>query len=243
MQLNMYQMSWRILRVRAIVGYVTQSVRRTDQDLKAIITEELQYTPSIDATGVSVLVSDGTVTLSGEVASLPEQLAAKRAAMRVGGVKDVTDKMVVQTPAASSSNDQDIADAASQILNCAVDVPANTVKVDVHDHKVALSGHVTWQYQRAAAARAVTNIKGVTRIDNNISLNQPAPAFGTEAKVEAAMLRNDQLDARKISVDLSGHQLTLRGSVQSWGQYRQAEHAAWGAAGVTSVKNDILVIS
>src|SRR6266480_2993193 len=79
----MYQMPWRIVRARAIVRHVTQTMRGTDKELQTTVTEELLYTPNIDATGVQVQAKDGTVTLSGEVASLPERLAAERAAMRV----------------------------------------------------------------------------------------------------------------------------------------------------------------
>lgn len=221
--------------------YVTQTMHRTDQELKTTVTEELQYISAVDATAVDVLVSEGTVTLSGEVASLPEKLAANHAATRVGGVKSVTDKIVVRPPAAFGGSDQDIGHAASQFLDWAVDVPANAIEADVHDHTITLSGNVTWEYQRAAAARAVTYIKGVTRIDNTISLDQPAPASGTKATVEAAMLRNAQLDPQEITIDISGPELTLRGSVRSLAERRQAEHAAWGAAGVTSVNNELLV--
>ena len=76
-----------------------------------------------------------------------------------------------------------------------------------------------------------------------ISLNQPAPAAGTKAAVEAAMLRNAQLDARQITVDVSGSELTLHGTVGSWAEHRQAGYTAWAATGVTSVRNDLLVKS
>jgi len=239
----MYQMPWRIVRHRAIVGHVTQTMRGTDKELQTTVTEELLYTPSIDATGVQVQARDGTVTLSGEVASLPERLAAERAAMRVRGVKAVQDKLVVHTSSAASASDDDIARAAGSLLEWAVDVPANAVQAGVRDHKITLSGSVTWEYQRDAAARAVMYIKGVTGIDNKISLNQPAPAAGTKAAVEAAMLRNAQLDARQITVDVSGSELTLHGTVGSWAEHRQAGYTAWAATGVTSVRNDLLVKS
>ncbi|UWZ40402.1 BON domain-containing protein [Dactylosporangium roseum] len=60
--------------------------------------------------------------------------------------------------------DQDIAQAASQFLEWAVDVPPNAVTADVQDHKITLSGHFAWEYQRNAAARAVTYLKGVTQV-------------------------------------------------------------------------------
>ena len=75
------------------------------------------------------------------------------------------------------------------------------------------------------------------------ALNPPAPAPGTKAKVEAALLRNAHLDPQKITVDISGPELTLRGTVRSLAERRQAQHVAWGATGVTSVKNELVVTS
>lgn len=222
---------------------MTHTVHSNDKELQTTITDELVYTPDIDATHLGVSVNDGIVTLSGDVASLPERHAAKRAALRVSGVKAVTDKIVVRDPGISGPNDADLARAANQLLNWAVEVPANTVKASVRDHMITLSGNVTWKYQRTAASRAVSHLRGVTGVSNTIALTQTAPASGAKAAIEAAILRHGQLDAHTITVELHEHALTLRGSVRSWAQYREAENTAWAAAGVTSVSNDLEVTS
>jgi osmotically-inducible protein OsmY len=150
---------------------VTKVARRSDQDIRASVSEELQYAPSVDAP-VEVSVSGGAVTLSGEVRSVPEQLAAKRAAMLATGVKAVADEMVVRTPGTSGMTDTDIAKAAKQLLDWAVDVPSDSVEAGVRDHVITLSGNVTWDHQRAAAVRAVRYIKGVTAVNNTIVLRR-----------------------------------------------------------------------
>ncbi|GAB3844065.1 hypothetical protein GCM10027610_057860 [Dactylosporangium cerinum] len=203
-----------------IVGLVTQTMHKTDQELKTAVTEELQYTPSIDASGVEVQVNDGTVTLSGEVASLPERLAAKHAAMRVGGVKNVTNKTSVRAPITSGVNDQDIAQAADQILAWAVDVPPNAVTADVRNHKVTLSGQVTWEYQRNAAARAVTFLKGVTRISNEISLVAAADrrhqgsGRGRDATQRRAESAADHDRPRRIRTDAARQRRVVVGAAR-----------------------------
>ena len=94
----------------------------------------------------------------------------------------------------------------------AVDVPPDTVKAGVRDHIVTLSGTVNWQYQREAAARAVMYMRGVTGVANDIFLTATAPAAGLEAEIKAAMLRNAQLDSRAITVEVTGGEVTLRGT-------------------------------
>jgi osmotically-inducible protein OsmY len=222
---------------------MTQTIRRSDQEVQNNVTDELSYNPRVDAAHVGVVAHGGVVTLSGDVGSLPERHAATRAAMRITGVKAVTDDMVVRDPGASGSNDAGIGEAANQMLTWAVDVPPHTVKASVRDHIVTLSGTVDWQYQREAAARAVMNLRGVTAIANGIFLTATAPADGLNAEIEAAMLRNAQLDSRAITVEVSGGEVMLRGTVQSWAERREADHVAWSAVGVTSVKNGLAVTS
>jgi osmotically-inducible protein OsmY len=161
--------------------------------------------------------------------------------MRISGVKAITDDLAVRDPGASGSNDADIGDVANQMLTWAVDVPPHSVKAGVRDHIVTLSGTVDWQYQREAAARAVMYLRGVTAVANGIFLKATAPAAGLNAEIQAAMLRNAQLDSRAITVDVTGSEVMLRGTVRSWAEHRQAEHVAWSAVGVTSVKNGLAV--
>jgi osmotically-inducible protein OsmY len=222
---------------------MTQTIRRDDKELQTNVTDELSYNPSIDATQLGVSASDGVVTLSGEVGSLPERHAAKRAAMRVWGVKHVADNMVVRNRRASDRSDAEIAQAASQMLDWAVDVPSDTVNASVRDHTITLSGTATWQYQREAAARAVMYLEGVTGVTNSIALTPHAPPADVKAAIDAAVLRNAQLNSRQITVDVNGGAVTLRGTVRSWAERRQAEYVAWAASGVTAVKSDLAVTS
>lgn len=222
---------------------MTQTIRRNDNELKTNVTDELLYNPSLDAGHLDVSANNGLVTLSGQVNSLPERHAARRSALRVWGVRAVADDMVVRDPGMSGAKDTDIAEAAQQMLSWAVDVPSDSVKAGVHDHKITLSGMVNWQYQREAAARAVMYLKGVTGVNNAISLTATAPATGAKAAIEAAILRNAQLDSRKIDVDINGGDVTLNGSVQSWAERHQAGYVAWAASGVTGVNNDLAVTS
>ena len=222
---------------------MTQTIRSNDKDLQANVTDELRFNPSIDAALVGVSVDDGVVTLSGNVRSLPERHAAKRAAMRVCGVKTISDNMVVRNPDPSGPKDTDIRDAANQMLSWTVDVPSDAVKVSVHDHTITLSGTVAWQYQREAAARAVMSIKGITSVNNTISLTTTAPNTGLKAVIDAAIKRNAQLDSREITAEITGGDVKLHGNVRSCAERRQAENVAWSAAGVTSVHNNLNVTS
>jgi hypothetical protein len=62
-----------------------------------------------------------------------------------------------------------------------------------------------------------------------------------KAKIEAALKRNAILDAQHIKVQAVGGKVTLTGTVSSWAESGEAEDAAWGAPGVTEVKNLITI--
>jgi osmotically-inducible protein OsmY len=222
---------------------VTQTLHQTDQQIQANVTEELQYDPSCEAAHINVTANGGTVRLAGEVASLREKLAAKRSAMRVRGVNAISDEMTVRSPGAIGATDGDITKAARHILDWTVDVPAEAVKVDVRDHKMTLSGSVAWDYQRDAALRAMTSLRGVTSVKSEIVLDQPTSATPAKTAIAAAMQRNAQLEPQAINFEVNGHELVLRGNVRCFADYHQAEHTAWNAAGVTSVQNRLVITS
>lgn len=233
-------MPWRSIDVRVSVGYVTQRMHQNDQELRTTIIEELRYDPSIEAEQITVTVGDGAVRLSGQVKSLPAKIAASRSVMRVRGVKAVADEMTVKAP---GNTDADLADMARTMLIWAQDVPKDSVKAEVRDHVITLSGKVVWNYQRDAAARAVTNMRGVTAVNNQIMLDQPGPSAPANQVITAAIQRNALLDPQAITAHVDGHDLVLRGSVRSFAESHQAEQTAWAAAGITNVRNDLVVKS
>ena len=67
--------------------------------------------------------------------------------------------------------------------------------------------------------------------------------FEIKSKIEEALKRNAELEARRIQVETIGNKVILRGTVRSWWQKKEAERVAWQAPGVTQVENQIEVIA
>lgn len=212
------------------------------QDLRQQLLEELDWEPRLGASQVDVKVSDhGVVTLTGLVKSYAEKVAAERATRRVRGVHAVVNDIDILLPMTHERSDPGIAEAVVHALEWNVLVPHDAINVRVADGWVRLSGTVDWNYQRAAAADAVKFLTGVKGITNRITVRPRVMVPDLKARIESALLRNAEVEAHGISVHLQDNTVTLRGHVQSLAERAAAESAAWGAPGVTTVKNELAV--
>jgi osmotically-inducible protein OsmY len=214
----------------------------TDRQLQEDVQQALDWEPSVDAAQVGVTVDKGVVTLRGDISSFAEKQAAERVALGVYGVKAVANDLTVRLSAERTRTDSDVAKAIVSALRWSASVPHDKITVAVTNGWVKLSGKVDWDYQRSAAARIVRDITGVLGITNGISVEPHVSATDVQAKIEAALKRSAEVDARRINVAASDGKVVLSGNVHSWFERDQARRAAWAAPGVTEVDDRIMVV-
>lgn len=203
------------------------------------VQDELQFEPDLSAAELGVAVTDGVVTLTGRVDSYAEKLAAERAAKRVAGVRGVANELEVALPSRQQRDDVDIARAALDAIRWHVSVPEDRIKLVVDRGWVTLEGEADWQFQKRAAENAVRYLTGVKGINNLITLRPRASASQIKDKIEAALTRRAELEARGVRVEVTNGRVLLTGAVHSLPERDEAEDAAWAAPGVTSVENRI----
>jgi osmotically-inducible protein OsmY len=215
----------------------TATLIRTDEELQRDVLAELKWDAQIQPNEIGVSVKDGVVTLTGWVDSYLKKWSAEEAAHKVTGIKAVANDIEIKL--ATERTDPDIAEAAVHALEWDAGVPSDKVKATVSKGWVTLKGEVEWQYQKQDAEQVVRRLSGVKGVTNLITVKPRVTPSELKKKIEDALVRNAEIDANKITVEVQGGKAILKGTVRAWAEKEEAARVAWSAPGITSVDNRI----
>ena len=164
----------RVRGIKAIVNDIEVrlpgSAERTDADLAAAVLNALKWDAAIPAGKVDVTVSQGWVTLKGEVDHGFQKRDALRAICRLSGTKGITNLMMVKPPQPAP---QDLKSQIEKALVRNAQTDAKYITVEVQGSEVILRGAVSSYAEKKAAEETASSASGVTEVDNRIIVSLP----------------------------------------------------------------------
>lgn len=158
-----------VLGVKAVASdlevRLQTTAERTDTDLAHAAVAALTWDAEISAESVRVTVSNGWVTLTGQVDTPFERDAAERAVQRLAGVRDVSNGLTVRQPEPAPA---DVKERIERALVRNAETDAAHITVLVKDHTATLRGTVRSHAERRAAEASARSAPGITQVNNRI---------------------------------------------------------------------------
>jgi osmotically-inducible protein OsmY len=143
-------------------------IARTDIDIARGVRQVLEWDALVPDERIKSTVSDGWVTLEGDVDFWREREDAEQTVLRLVGVIGVTNMLTIKPS-------QIAAEALRNEIECALerraDREAERLRIECHDGTVDLFGRVhSWQEKRAVIG-AISHAPGVSAVKDHIRID------------------------------------------------------------------------
>lgn len=256
------------LAMTALSGSVAAETSQdiTDARQESQIWTTYALSPYLKASDLKVSVHGGKATLTGNVVDGVDKDLAKQIALGVDGIKDVDNQIAVDAnyvaPARPSTTersygetieDASITAAVKSKLVWSKYTDGLATDVDTRRGKVTLTGSADTGAAKDLAGQLAMNTRGVSSVDNQLVVKQPAKgakAHATEfaktettqvsdtwitTKVKSTFMYSRNVDGSDIEVTTQGGIVTLAGKVDSGAERALAIELAKNVRGVKAV--------
>ncbi|MFE9205163.1 BON domain-containing protein [Micromonospora sp. NPDC007230] len=164
----------RVLRVRAVANdlavRIATSAEKSDPEIATAATRALEWDAFVPVETLDVTVTDGWVTLHGQVEWEYQRRAAERAVGRLTGVRGVSNGITVRPGTRTDARDlaERIVDALAR--NGATEVEGISVRIHGGDEAV-LEGLVRSIPEREEIERVVWSAPGIREVHNHVAVS------------------------------------------------------------------------
>ncbi len=239
--------------VRSVIDQIqVKPVSRSDRQIRQDVLDILVSDPVTESYDISVNVSNGVVTLGGNVDSWPERKFAGDLAKSAPGVIRVVNELDVTFN--ENRTDTEIEQEINAKLQNSVWIDGALIDVAVNNGVATLSGTVgsAIEKQRAQYAAYVAGVETVKTENlevewwarNDMRKEDRVPDISNETMRQAvydALLYDPRVNPTNIDISVANHVVSLMGSVTNYRARKAAEEDARNALGVARVFNYLKV--
>ncbi|HLN99998.1 MAG TPA: BON domain-containing protein [Pyrinomonadaceae bacterium] len=141
---------------------------RTDTEIAGAVRNALEWDALVPNELIKSTVSDGWVTLEGDVDYWREREDAQRAILRLTGVVGVINKITIRK---RPVDPKELREQIEYALERRADREAERLRVEVHDGAVDLWGRVhSWQEKRAVLG-SISHAPGVVEVTDHLRID------------------------------------------------------------------------
>ncbi len=160
-----------------------QPAEHSDMWIKMKVQTALLFHRNVSATGTTVYVKDGIVTLQGEASSMAQKELTTEYARDIDNVNEVKNDMTIAntpaTPDATIGDKIDDASITAEVKSSLLShrsTSALHTTVSTTDGVVTLSGIAKNDAEKSLVTKLATDINGVTSVINNMTIAVPVAA-------------------------------------------------------------------
>jgi osmotically-inducible protein OsmY len=146
---------------------IPNSLERTDTDIAQAVRQALIWDVYVPEERIQTTVSDGWVTLDGDVESWSQRNAAEDAIQNLMGVRGVMNRLTVNAPAVDA---EDLRAAIENALERRAEREADRIRIAVDKGHVTLTGRVQSWAERQAIQGTVAGTRGVRQVENHLQV-------------------------------------------------------------------------
>jgi osmotically-inducible protein OsmY len=215
-------------------------MKRTDEEIKNDIVDQLVWDSRVDASDVTVSVTNGVVSLGGTVPDYPSLKVTEATARRTEGVVLVENEIALD-PAVLRPSDDEIRATVMRTLHELCRLGPDRLSVSVEGGRVTLEGTVQTLWIRERAGQLTSLVSGVTGIANRLVI-VPTDDFGDAAVAQAvrnALERKLGTVSHGVTVQVENGRVKLKGGVSNWHEREMVNEAAMSTKGVNKVQDEL----
>ncbi len=220
-------------------------MRRTDEQIKKEIVDQLYWDGRIDASDVKVEVTEGVVSLTGTVTDYTAFRAADDDAWDIPGILRLDNRLIVQYPAeVRIPEDEKIVSHIENMFWWNPSLDESKITITSENGRVKLEGSVDAYWKKLKAEEIAYSAFGVVDVTDELVV-VPAEDIVDEVigeELAAALERNIYVDVDAINVKVENGKVTLSGTVENTLAFRSAVDTARHTPGVKGVINNLRLI-